>query len=82
MGRQTAEPPAGTQTDRDQDHASELRRVREQLFALAEVARAYRDAVMMFVPAAVHDSKAAQMMDADTNLRDVLLIVARMKRFT
>jgi len=68
-------------TDRDQEHASELRRVREQLFALADVARVFRDAVLAVVPTAGITDRFAQLLKADTDLRDVLKLVARMKRF-
>lgn len=67
--------------DRDQDEASELRRLQQQLYALAEVARVYRDLALLVLPTVGHAMFQAKMLQADTNLRDALLLVARMRRF-
>lgn len=81
MGRRSTEPRAAQVHDRDHDAASELRRVREQLFILADAARAYRDLVLQFGMIRSKSSHATTLLNADTELRDVLVIVARMKRF-
>lgn len=67
--------------DLDQERSAELTRTREQLFALAEVARHYRDLVLLICPCATKTSNAVKLLHADTALRDVLTLVGRMKRF-
>lgn len=81
MGPCNRKTSAAEVPDRDQAEDSELRRVREQLFALAEVARAYRDEVLATVPTSGIAKRFAQLLKADDNLRDALAIVARMKRY-
>lgn len=82
MSLPSREPRTVEPTDRDQEQASELRRVREQLFLLAAAARAFRDIALEKLVSSGWVHSFTALLKADDELRDVLLLVARMKRFS